>query len=357
MELAYNLFVYAFTAILLSFLVAKLVSLTVSRGDRSGRNVSCTGVDNGDKQKGPIGGVQEEKLEKRLKVGGLKGKRKRLKKISFDTAVESDFKGNIESTDSAMISGGSNKADDSVDDYKQLCSVEKDFEFSGIQKQDDYFAVEDPLKKEALISSYEKPLDEGVLQELRFKEVICPIEGLNKVTNQGNDLDGLIDISERRDCGEYDNVIRTVSCEKAKEKESIEPKKDDSIDKQLRVLTSFDVHKEDNVISDDEEWEGIERNELEKDFVRAMNFVNGGWLNKLGSDVIMQFHDLQNIAMEGHCNEPKISTRAKWAVQSAQMNSWQKLGSMNPEEAMEKYIALLSDKVPGWIDGHSYDEE
>lgn len=29
-------------------------------------------------------------------------------------------------------------------------------------------------------------------------------------------------------------------------------------------------------------------------------------------------------------------------------NAWQKLGNMNPEEAMEQYVALLSDRVPGW---------
>lgn len=29
-------------------------------------------------------------------------------------------------------------------------------------------------------------------------------------------------------------------------------------------------------------------------------------------------------------------------------NAWQKLGNMNPEEAMERYVALLSDRVPDW---------
>ncbi|KAF8404917.1 hypothetical protein HHK36_009812 [Tetracentron sinense] len=30
-------------------------------------------------------------------------------------------------------------------------------------------------------------------------------------------------------------------------------------------------------------------------------------------------------------------------------NAWQQLGNMNPEEAMEQYIALLSDSIPGWM--------
>ncbi|XVE92422.1 hypothetical protein REPUB_Repub01dG0095700 [Reevesia pubescens] len=34
-------------------------------------------------------------------------------------------------------------------------------------------------------------------------------------------------------------------------------------------------------------------------------------------------------------------------------NAWQRLGNMNPEAAMEQYVALLSDKVPGWMEANS----
>jgi len=34
-------------------------------------------------------------------------------------------------------------------------------------------------------------------------------------------------------------------------------------------------------------------------------------------------------------------------------NAWQRMGNMDPEVAMEQYIALLSDKVPGWMEGKS----
>ena len=34
-------------------------------------------------------------------------------------------------------------------------------------------------------------------------------------------------------------------------------------------------------------------------------------------------------------------------------NAWLRLGNMNPEVAMEQYIALLSDKVPEWMEGKS----
>lgn len=31
-------------------------------------------------------------------------------------------------------------------------------------------------------------------------------------------------------------------------------------------------------------------------------------------------------------------------------NAWQKLGNLSPETAMEQYIAIVSDKVPGWME-------
>lgn len=34
-------------------------------------------------------------------------------------------------------------------------------------------------------------------------------------------------------------------------------------------------------------------------------------------------------------------------------NAWQSLGNMSPDAAMEQYVALLSDKVPGWMEDHS----
>ncbi|OIT26308.1 PREDICTED: acyl-CoA-binding domain-containing protein 3-like [Nicotiana attenuata] len=97
----------------------------------------------------------------------------------------------------------------------------------------------------------------------------------------------------------------------------------------------------------DDDWEGIERSELEEEFVKAVNFVDmGKGKENLGSELMMQLFGLQKIAMEGPCYEPqpmalKVFARAKW-------NAWQRTGSMNPEVAMEQYIKLLSDHVPGW---------
>lgn len=69
---------------------------------------------------------------------------------------------------------------------------------------------------------------------------------------------------------------------------------------------------------DDEDWEGIERSELEKVFAQAVNFVDKderAW--NLGGDVKMKLYGLHKVAMEGPCHEPqpmalKFSARSKW---------------------------------------------
>ena len=33
-------------------------------------------------------------------------------------------------------------------------------------------------------------------------------------------------------------------------------------------------------------------------------------------------------------------------------NAWQGLGNLSPEMAMEQYITILSEKVPGWMEDH-----
>lgn len=108
---------------------------------------------------------------------------------------------------------------------------------------------------------------------------------------------------------------------------------------------------EDGVASDDDDdWEGIERSELENVFATAVKFVevseSGNKKDDALSDVQMELYALHKIATEGPCRDPQpmplmLSARSKW-------NAWQKLGNMNPEEAMEQYVALLSDRVPDW---------
>lgn len=76
-----------------------------------------------------------------------------------------------------------------------------------------------------------------------------------------------------------------------------------------------------NVNNDyDDDWEGVERSELEKDFAEAVNYVEYGRKTKddeLRSDVQMILYGLHKLAVEGPCHVPqpiafKVSARAKW---------------------------------------------
>ncbi|KAL1203103.1 Acyl-CoA-binding domain-containing protein 2 [Cardamine amara subsp. amara] len=105
--------------------------------------------------------------------------------------------------------------------------------------------------------------------------------------------------------------------------------------------------------NEDDDWEGVESTELDEAFSAATAFVATAAADRLSqkvsSDVKQQLYGLYKIATEGPCTAPqpsalKMTARAKW-------QAWQKLGAMPPEEAMEKYIDLVTQLYPTWLDG------
>ncbi|ESQ54482.1 hypothetical protein EUTSA_v10025574mg [Eutrema salsugineum] len=104
---------------------------------------------------------------------------------------------------------------------------------------------------------------------------------------------------------------------------------------------------------EDDDWEGVESTELDEAFSAATLFVTTAAADRLSqkvpSDVQQQLYGLYKIATEGPCTAPqpsalKMTARAKW-------QAWQKLGAMPPEEAMEKYIEIVTQLYPTWLDG------
>ncbi|KAL3833272.1 hypothetical protein ACJIZ3_008008 [Penstemon smallii] len=107
---------------------------------------------------------------------------------------------------------------------------------------------------------------------------------------------------------------------------------------------------EDNYEGEDElfeDWEGIERTELEKIFGKAVVYMsckdNAAQISK---DLNLLLYGLQKVVLEGPCygSQPmalNVSARSNW-------NAWQKVGNMSREMAMEKYIDVLSKAIPKW---------
>ncbi|XP_058078095.1 acyl-CoA-binding domain-containing protein 1-like isoform X2 [Magnolia sinica] len=103
----------------------------------------------------------------------------------------------------------------------------------------------------------------------------------------------------------------------------------------------------------DDDWEGVESTDLDATFSAAIAFVAAAAADRLSqkvsNEVQLQLYGLYKIATEGPCSvqQPsaiKISARAKW-------NAWQRLGVMSPEEAMQKYIMIVSELYPSWASG------
>ncbi|KAK1439030.1 hypothetical protein QVD17_04845 [Tagetes erecta] len=109
----------------------------------------------------------------------------------------------------------------------------------------------------------------------------------------------------------------------------------------------------------DDDWQGIETTELEKCFGSAVAFMDSkssaDRVNLIDNEVKIQLYGLHRVAIEGSCFEPqpmalKLSARANW-------NSWKRLENLGREDAMEQYIALLSQHVPDWMGRHASDKQ
>ncbi|KAI3735430.1 hypothetical protein L6452_14927 [Arctium lappa] len=103
----------------------------------------------------------------------------------------------------------------------------------------------------------------------------------------------------------------------------------------------------------DSDWEGVETTKLDEAFSAATAFVAATAADrsspKVSNDLQLQLYGLYKIATEGPCGVPqpsaiKMTARAKW-------NAWHKLGAMPPEEAMQKYIEIITELYPTWADG------
>ncbi|KAG6503198.1 hypothetical protein ZIOFF_035509 [Zingiber officinale] len=119
-------------------------------------------------------------------------------------------------------------------------------------------------------------------------------------------------------------------------------------------------------LEEDSDWEGIESTELDDAFAAATAFVAATAADKdsakVSNDVQLQLYGLYKIATEGPCTVPqpsalKLTARAKcwlffdiWHLGDVSRNAWQRLGTMPPEDAMQKYIVIINELYPSWAD-------
>ncbi|RWV91713.1 hypothetical protein GW17_00045979 [Ensete ventricosum] len=147
-----------------------------------------------------------------------------------------------------------------------------------------------------------------------FSEVDLPRveESSSKKEKVDNEVEiGRINYYSRRQQG--GSVTGKEDGKKAVEK-VVKLGREDAVDKEDAGEVGSLLHGED-------EWEGIERSELEMLFGVASEFVGskkgGDAVSKLSNEVQMQLYGLHKVAIEGPCHEPqpmalKVSARAKW---------------------------------------------
>ncbi|XP_022772908.1 acyl-CoA-binding domain-containing protein 3-like [Durio zibethinus] len=326
MEIILELFLTALIALLFSFFIAKIVSLAMGGDSVSGvEEKSLIDVDDE---------IIMEALEftEKLKVQGLESE----KKVEF--VKESADKVDVFETGQAGVDHGfeSEKKVECVEETADKVDESEAGE-GGV-----YEAVE-RLKAQGFESEKEveffpetaKKVDDFEAEQAKVGEAEIEVK-----------LDDIVveKKMEKKEVGEIGEELEAEN-ETKLQPEAI------SVEESRRKGLG-EEEKEAKLESDDDDWEGIERSELEKVFADAAKFVeHKGDLEGLGNDVQMELYGLHKIATEGPCREPQprafmVSSHSKW-------NAWQRLGNMNPEAAMEQYVALLSDRVPGWMEDNS----
>ncbi|KAL1534201.1 acyl-CoA-binding domain-containing protein 3-like [Salvia divinorum] len=285
----------AFLALVLSFLIAKIVSFAVSSSSHDVDSVAREG-----------GGEKGVILERGLEV--RRGKVEKRVKFVDDVVIRRVDR--YEGSENLV-------AEEVISEVERVDQFGGDVDFGGRESEEE--------------CCDERELDDDEVEGSEEIEMLFEKEGrggVNAVKSVGDDMV----VDER---GGNDEIDEREGDGGSEEKKA----RDES----------------------DDDWEGVERSELERGFAEAVNYVECGGkgreedhLARLGSDVQMQLYGLHKVALEGPCLEPQpmalmVSARTKW-------NAWQGLGSMSREVAMEQYIQVLSENIPEWMHEHTADD-
>ncbi|XP_057779929.1 acyl-CoA-binding domain-containing protein 3-like isoform X2 [Salvia miltiorrhiza] len=260
----------AFLALVLSFLVAKIVAFVVSNSAPDADSVVSEGV------------VKEVSLERELAVRSGKGE----KRVKFMDDVVIRRIDRYEGSENLVL----------LDDVE-----EKSVDESSGQMVDQFGGDGDYGVRKSEEECYdEREMDDAEVGGSGKTEMLFEEEA-------GGDRDG---VGSENVEALVTSGVKSVSDEREGNEE----------------MVAGDVVLEEEKMRDesDDDWEGVERSELEKCFAEAVNYVECGGKGKevdrlvrLGSDVQMQLYGLHKIALEGPCLEPQpmalmVSSRTKW---------------------------------------------
>ncbi|KAF3529100.1 hypothetical protein DY000_02038154, partial [Brassica cretica] len=340
MEFLLELLLTAVVALLFSFLVAKIVSVSMAgESDRSSYRIEKTEIGVGD------GSATVEELCFGLKVDAPVVQSERKLRVVVDENVE-------------HVDRFESEADRVVDEVEEAA---RDVELVVLTTEaNEFLAAVSPgnvIAKEMIVRGEDEGREEtsGEVGDERqeLTESTAEAESTASVVQENMIAEEIINRGHEEElssaegvssCVERGEVVVTeseeVRVEESNSGEKSEDKMEFSIEEQLELSIEDD--------DDDDDWEGIEKSELEITFSAASNLLEqSGKGEEITAEAKMELYGLHKIATEGSCREAQpmaimLSARAKW-------NAWQRLGNMSQEEAMEQYLALVSKEIPGLL--------
>ncbi|KAG5413832.1 hypothetical protein IGI04_001399 [Brassica rapa subsp. trilocularis] len=323
MEFLLELLLTAVVALLFSFLVAKIVSVSMAGvNDGSSDQARETEIGVGD------GFATVEELCFGLKVDAPVVQSERKLRAVVDE--------NVEHVD--RFGSGADRVVDEVEeaarDVELVVPTTEANEFLAAVSPGNVVAKEMIVRGEEE-TGYER---EELVVSTAEAESTASISPENVITEEIMNRGQEEGTEGRSDCVE--NVKREVV---VTESEKVRVEESNSVEKSEDKM-ELSIEEEDL----DDDWEGIERSELEIAFAAASNLLEeSGKGEDIGAEAKMELYGLHKIATEGSCREAQpmavmLSARAKW-------NAWQRLGNMSQEEAMEQYLALVSKEIPDLV--------
>ncbi|XAR48406.1 hypothetical protein NMG60_11031225 [Bertholletia excelsa] len=346
MELVDGLLVTAIAAFIVSFVVARLVAIATA----------------GDGERGLTASARAEKAVGEVKLSGIEELRVRSteseSKFQFANEIfekQDEIEGAI-SVAKAEESVCSGQFEEKLHDSGVTCDSAVGTQvvaFPGLSDN----SSEGTLTEEAAVVGSDE------IRQIEGEDVVSDLDGVAVVEGKKGAEGDEITIVEQGNVETRTGLLIEETIVENKEAKTAVVASfaiDDTVLTQgeNQVTDVEEKMKERIVDSEEDDWEGIERSELEEVFAAAVNYVasggKGDGLSGVSREDYMRLYGLHKVAMEGPCHDPqpmalKLSARGRW-------NAWQRLGNISPETAMEQYITMLSDKVPGWMEGKSSKE-
>lgn len=307
MEFLLELLLTAVVALLFSFLVAKIVSVSMAgESDRSSDQIEKTEIGVGD------GSATVEELCFGLKVDAPVVQSERKLRVVVDENVDRFGNGADRVVD---------KVEEAARDVELVVLTTEANEFLAALSPGNVIAKEMIVRDEdegreetsGEVGDERQELIESTAEAESTASVVQENMIAEEIINRGHEEE-LSSAEGVSSCVERGEVVVTESEEVRVEESNSGEKSEDKMEFSIEEQVELSIEEDD----DDDDWEGIEKSELEITFSAASNLLEqSGKGEEITAEAKMELYGLHKIATEGSCREAQpmaimLSARAKW---------------------------------------------